>query len=117
MAHNNEIMLVGNVGSDPEQRATKSGKMVTDFRIAVDTFKGTEESRTKDAPMWVTIVTWEQLAETVAKTIKKGNFVKVIGRLRIRKYTDKNQIEREAVEVVAESVVFAHETRSHWSPF
>jgi single-strand DNA-binding protein len=103
MAQNNEVKLVGNVGNEPEQRATKTGKMVTTFRIAVDTFKGDEE-RTKDAPMWVTIVTWEALAETVAKTIKKGNFVKIVGRLRIRKYTDKNQIEREAVEVVAQTV-------------
>jgi single-strand DNA-binding protein len=54
--------------------------------------------------MWVTIVVWEKVAETVAKTIKKGNFVKVLGRLRIRKYTDKNQVEREAVEVIADSV-------------
>jgi len=104
MAQNNEVKLVGNVGSDPEQRATKTGKMVTEFQIAVDTFKGYDEMRTKDAPMWVTIVTWEKLAETVAKTIKKGTYVSIVGRLRIRKYTDKNQVEREAVEVVAQTV-------------
>ncbi len=103
MAQNNEVKLVGNVGNDPEQRTTKTGKMVTAFRIAVDRFKGDEE-RTKDAPMWVTIVTWEKLAETVAKKIKKGNFVKVVGRLNIRTYTDKNKIERETWEVVAQTV-------------
>lgn len=105
MALNNEVKLEGNLVADPEQRATKTGKPVTSFRIAVDTYKGKDDSgKALEEPMFVDIVTWSELAETTAKTIKKGNLVQVHGRLNIRKYTDKNGIKREAVEIVAQGV-------------
>src|SRR5947199_411619 len=105
MALNNEIKLEGNIGNEPEARATKAGTPVTHFRLAVDNYAGKDETgKVKEETMWVDVVTWSNLAETVAKTLKKGDLVKVVGRLNIRKYTDKNNTNREAVEVIAQHV-------------
>ncbi len=92
----------GNVGRDPEKRMTKKETPVANFPLAVDTYAGKDEA--KEEPMWVTIVAWGKLAETVGKLVKKGSSVLVSGELQIRKYTDKNDTERRSVEVRADRV-------------
>ncbi len=101
----NLIVLVGNAGRDPESRATKDGTPVTSFPLAVDTYAGKDESgKAKDEPMWVRVNAWGKLADTLSKLVKKGRPVLVSGELQIRKYTDKNNIERTSVEVRADKI-------------
>ncbi len=101
----NQVVLVGNVGRDPEQRATPEGTPVTSFPLAVDSYAGKDESgKTKESVMWVNIVAWRTLAESVAKIVKKGRLVLVSGKLSVRKYTGKNNAEKTAVEVIASAV-------------
>ena len=97
----NQITLVGNVGSDPETRATKDGTPVTNFPLAVNTYAGKDKN---EAPMWVTVVAWKNLASQAEKLIAKGRLVLVSGRLSLRKYKDKNEVERTAVEVIANTI-------------
>ena len=101
----NLVVLAGHVGRDPESRATKDGTPVTSFTLAVDTYAGKDESgKAKDAPMWVTVIAWRSLAETVSKIVKKGQPVLVSGELQMRKYMDKNNVKKTSVEVRAEKI-------------
>ena len=97
----NQVIFAGNVGRESELRKTEEGTSVARFSLAVDTFSGKDEDK---APMWLTVVCWRQLAEQVSKIVKKGSLVLVSGRLSVRSYTDKEQKERTAVEVIASTV-------------
>ena len=101
----NLVVLAGNVGSDPESRTTKEGTPITSFSLAVDAYKGRDESgKAKQEAMWIRVNAWGKLAETVSKLVKKGKPVVVSGELQIRTYTDKNNTERASVEVKADKV-------------
>jgi single-strand DNA-binding protein len=70
------------------------------------TLVASTQHRHEKQAMWVTVVAWRKLAEQVATSVKKGTLVPVIGRLSIRKYTDKTSVERTAVEIIAYDVRF-----------
>src|SRR5690242_4468687 len=95
----NHVVLVGNVGRDPEERTVTGDVKVCDFSFAVD------EGKEQD-PLWFTVVTWRKLAETVKAYVHKGDALLVSGKLKIRKYTDKTNVERTAVEVIADDILF-----------
>jgi single-strand DNA-binding protein len=95
----NKIMLIGNLGRDPEANYTTSGKAVTKFSLAVS--RKNKAGETKEETEWFTIITWEKLAEICSQYLTKGQKVYIEGRLQIRKYTDKSGTERTAVEVIA----------------
>ena len=102
----NKIMLIGNLGRDPELQVTSEGTPYTRFSLAVNrTFK-TQTGEKKEETEWFQIVAWRQLAENCERYLHKGSKVYVEGRLTQRKYTDKNGIERTAVEVIANDVQF-----------
>lgn len=96
----NKIMLIGNLGADPEMSYTTSGTPVTKFRIAVNRRTRGTDGEWKNETDWFSIVAWNNLAETCSKFLQKGHKVYVEGRLTQRKYTDRNNVERTAVEVV-----------------
>jgi len=97
----NKIMLIGNLGRDPEMNYTPEGTAVAKFAIAVNRFsKSTTGERQQDTD-WFNIVAWRQLAETCSRFLKKGQKVFIEGRLTTRKYTDKNGIERMSIDVIA----------------
>src|SRR2546430_9895272 len=98
----NKIMLIGNLGKDPELNVTAEGTPVTKFSLAVSRKTSNGEKETE----WFYIVAWRQLAEVCERYLHKGSKVYVEGRLTQRKYTDKQSIERTAVEVVATDVQF-----------
>lgn len=95
----NKVILVGNLGKDPESRTTQSGKAVANFSLATQGFK--EEETT-----WHNIVVWDKLAETCTKFLTKGKQVYVEGRIQNRSYTDKEGTTKYISEVVADQVKF-----------
>src|SRR5947209_16318865 len=97
----NKIMLIGNLGRDPELNVTQEGTPVTKFTLAVNRNTKTSTGERKEETEWFNVVAWRQLAETCERYLHKGSKVYIEGRLTQRKYTDKNGIERIAVDVIA----------------
>ncbi len=97
----NKIMLIGNLGRDPELNVTSDGTPVTKFSLAVSrTYKAANGER-RDETEWFNIVAWRGLAETCERYLHKGSKVYIEGRLTQRKYTDKEGAQRTSVEVIA----------------
>jgi single-strand DNA-binding protein len=95
MASYNKIILVGNVGRDPELRQTPTSKVV-DFSIAVnEPARGQQPEKTE----WYRITFWDRRAETIAQYVRKGSPIMVEGRLSVRTYLDSSQRERYSLEV------------------
>ncbi len=97
----NKIMLIGNLGRDPEMTYTPQGTPVTKFTLAVSRTSKTQTGERQDETEWFNIVAWRNLAETCFKYLHKGNKVYIEGRLSQRKYTDRDGNQRTAVEVIA----------------
>ena len=98
----NKVILVGNLGKDPETRYMPNGKAVTNFSIATseswtDKSSGDKQERTE----WHNIVMFEKLAEIAAEYLRKGSQVYVEGSLRTRKWQDKEGKDRYTTEIVA----------------
>jgi single-strand DNA-binding protein len=97
----NKIMLIGNLGRDPDMSYTSGGKAVTKFGLAVNRrTKGTDGERHEETT-WFNIVMWERLAETANSYLHKGSKVFIEGRMTSRKYTDKEGVERTVWDVTA----------------
>ena len=112
----NFCMFVGNAGRAPEIRATADGMQVASFSLAVSRWNrevagvaNAKATATKEGePIWLRIVAFGKLAETVEKFVKKGSQVLVAGRLSIREYTTKDGKERTSVEILAQSIEVQH---------
>jgi single-strand DNA-binding protein len=96
----NKIMLIGNLGKDPEFTITPDGTPVAKFSLAVNRYTKSNGER-KEETEWFNIVAWRQLAEVCEKYLHKGSKVYIEGRLSQRKYTDRENIQRTSVEVIA----------------
>jgi single-strand DNA-binding protein len=97
----NRVTLVGHLGRDPEVRRLENGTSVGKFSIATTESYKDANNEWQNQTEWHDIVVWRLQAEQAEKTLKKGSFVYIEGKLTHRKYTDKNGIERYATEVVA----------------
>ena len=97
----NKIMLIGNLGKDPELQVTSEGTPITKFSLAVNRYSKASNGEREKETEWFNIIAWRQLAEICEKYLHKGSKVYIEGRLQQRRYTDKNGIERTAVEVIA----------------
>ncbi|HAT45585.1 MAG TPA: single-stranded DNA-binding protein, partial [Ktedonobacter sp.] len=97
----NKIMLIGNLGKDPEMNYTPSGTAVTKFSLAVNRYRKSSTGERQEETEWFNIVAWDKLGETCNQYLHKGSKVYIEGRVSQRKYTDKNGIERYAFDVVA----------------
>jgi single-strand DNA-binding protein len=105
MASVNKVIIVGNLGRDPEIRYMPSGDAIAN--IAVATSYRTKDRNTgeqKESTEWHRISFFGRLAEVVGQYLKKGSSVYVEGRLQTRKYTDKDGIERYATDIIAENM-------------
>jgi single-strand DNA-binding protein len=98
----NKVILVGNLGRDPESRTMQSGGKVVSFSIATsETWNDKMSGERKEKTQWHRIAIFnEKLGEVAEKYLKKGAKVYVEGSLESRKYTDKDGVERETTEVV-----------------
>jgi single-strand DNA-binding protein len=98
----NKIMIIGNVGRDPELRMTSNGKPVTEFSVAVNrVFNDTGSGERREETEWFRVVCWQRLAETAQQLLQKGRLVFVEGRLQTRPWTDREGKERLSVEIIA----------------
>jgi single-strand DNA-binding protein len=98
----NKVILVGNLGQDPQSRAMPSGKAVVNLRIATtDQWRDKQTGENKENTEWHTVVMFDRLAEIAAEYLRKGSQVYIEGRLRTRKWQDKEGNDRYSTEVVA----------------
>ncbi len=98
----NKVILVGNLGKDPESRYMPNGKAVTNFSVATtDSWKDKQTGEQREQTEWHNIVMYERLAEVAAEYLKKGSQVYIEGRLRTRKWQDKEGRDRYTTEVIA----------------
>ena len=101
----NKVMLIGNLGADPEMRYTANGSAVTTFRLAVGRSFGSEGERREETE-WFTIVTWNKLAELLGQHLQKGRKVYAEGRLTTRSWDGPDGKKKYNTEVVANQVLF-----------
>ena len=101
----NKVILVGNVGIDPEVRTTESGVKVARVRLATtERYYDRQTNEAKELTEWHTITLWRGLADVVDKYVRKGSQLYIEGRLRTREWTDKENIKRYATEILADEM-------------
>ncbi|MBE7521097.1 MAG: single-stranded DNA-binding protein [Burkholderiales bacterium] len=102
MASVNKVILLGNLGRDPETRYTTGGSAVTNLNIATSEQWKDKNGEKQERTEWHRVVLFDRLAEIAGEYLKKGRSVYIEGRLQTRKYTDKDGVEKYSTEVVAD---------------
>jgi single-strand DNA-binding protein len=98
----NKVIIVGNLGADPETRAMPSGSTVANLRIATtENWKDKQSGENQERTEWHRVVLFGRLGEIAAEYLRKGSQVYIEGSLRTRKWTDKQGTERYSTEIVA----------------
>jgi single-strand DNA-binding protein len=102
----NKVILIGNLGVDPEVRFTPSGQAVANFRIATNESWTDKSGNKQEKTEWHRIVVWGKLGELCGEYLKKGRQAYIEGRLQTREWTDKEGKKNYTTEVVANVVQF-----------
>ena len=102
----NKIMIIGNVGTDPEMRYTANGNPVTSFRIATSRSYNAQDGERRQETEWFTVVAWNNLAEQVNQYLNKGRRTYVEGRLHSHTYQGNDGQTRFRNEIIANVVLF-----------
>ena len=95
----NKIMIIGNLGADPELRYTPGGKAVTDLRVAVNDNRKGPDGEWIEETLWFRVSVWEQQAERLAEQLRKGNKIYAEGELRAREYDGNDGQKRTSLEL------------------
>jgi single-strand DNA-binding protein len=101
MASVNKVILVGNLGRDPEIRYLPSGEPVANITIATSSKYKNKSGEMVEETEWHRVTFFGKLAEIVGQYLKKGRSVYVEGRIKTRKYTDKDGVEKYATDIIA----------------
>lgn len=101
----NKVMIIGNLGHDPEMRYTPSGRPLTKFRVATNRTWTNQEGEKETETEWFNVVAWGKLAEICNQYLEKGEKVYVEGRLHTRHWTDDEGNHQSATEVVANEMI------------
>jgi single-strand DNA-binding protein len=101
----NKVMLIGNVGRDPELKHTPSGIPVTSFNLATTDSWKDRAGNLQEHTDWHSIVAWRGLAEVCHKLVKKGARIYVEGKLQTRNFEDKNGVRKHIVEVLIDNML------------
>ncbi len=104
MAGVNKVILVGNLGADPESRTIESGAKVANFSIATSERYKDKNGNQVDKTEWHNIVVWRGLADIAEKYLKKGSQVFIEGKLRTRSWDDQNGNKRYTTEILADNM-------------
>jgi single-strand DNA-binding protein len=113
MAGVNKVILIGNLGADPEVRQVSSDAKVANFRIATsETYKDRQTGERREQTEWHNIVAWRGLAEITERFLRKGSKVYVEGKLRTRQWQDKEGNTRYTTEVHAEEMTMLDRANS-----
>jgi len=102
MASVNKVILLGNLGRDPETRYTTGGDAVTNLNIATSEQWKDKSGEKQERTEWHRVVLFGRQAEVAGEYLKKGRSVYIEGRLQTRKYTDKDGVEKYSTEIVAD---------------
>ena len=101
----NKMMIIGNLGADPELRYTPSGKAVTELRVAVNDNRRGPDGEWVEETLWFRVSVWEQQAERLAEQLRKGHKIYAEGQLRAREYEARDGEKRTSLELVFARVV------------
>ena len=102
----NKVMLIGNLGKDPELRYTTSGVAVATFTLATNESWRDQDGNTQERTEWHNIVAWRKLAEICGEWLKKGKKIYIEGRIQTRSYDDKNSgIKKYITEIIADNMI------------
>lgn len=102
----NKVMIIGNLGAEPEMRFTPAGKAVTSLRVATNHVYTTPEGERKQETEWFTVVAWNKLAEQCNQNLTKGQLVYAEGRLRTRSWDGQDGQKHYRTEIIANRVIF-----------
>ena len=106
MASLNKVMVIGNLGKDPEMRFNANGTAQTTFSVAAGRNYTTREGERREETEWFNIVAWDKLAETCSQYLQKGRRVYVEGRLQTRSWDGNDGQRHWRTEVIATTVLF-----------
>lgn len=106
MASVNKVILLGNLGADPEVRYTQSGQPVCSLRLATNEVWNDRDGNRQERTEWHSITVWGKTAELCGQYLSKGRQVYIEGRIQSREYTDREGINRRAYDIVSDKVVF-----------
>jgi single-strand DNA-binding protein len=105
MASVNKVILIGNLGKDPEVRYAPSGSAIANVTIATSrSWKDKNSGERQEETEWHRVVFYDRLAEIAGEYLKKGKSVYVEGRLKTRKWTDKEGVEKYTTEIIAQEM-------------
>lgn len=102
----NKVMLIGNLGADPEARSTQSGTWVANFSLATSQRRRDGDGQSQEQTEWHRVVVFGRLAELAREFLHKGRQVYVEGKLRTREWEDAEGQKRRRTEVIGESIEF-----------
>ncbi|HXB40519.1 MAG TPA: single-stranded DNA-binding protein [Bacteroidia bacterium] len=103
MAGINKVILVGNLGKDPEMRKLEGGVTRVNFSLATTEYYKDKEGRRIEQTEWHNIVLWRSVAENAERLLKKGNTIYLEGKIQTRKWQDKDGVQRSITEIVGET--------------
>jgi single-strand DNA-binding protein len=106
MASVNKVILIGNLGRDPELRYTQSGQPVANFTVATNENWTGRDGKREERTEWHRVVAWGKTAELCAQYLSKGRTVYLEGRIQTREWEDKEGQKRQTTEIVAQTVQF-----------
>jgi single-strand DNA-binding protein len=108
----NKVMLIGNVGKEPELKETPGGVPVTSFRMATSESWKDREGNLKEHTDWHTIVAWRGLAKVINQLVTKGTRIYVEGRIQTRNYDDNDGNRKQVVEILADNVLVLEDRKN-----
>ena len=108
----NKVMLIGNVGKDPDVNFTPAGVKVAQFRMATSETWKDKDGAIQEHTDWHTVVAWRGLADIVERLIHRGSRIYVEGKIQTRTYEDKEGQKRYVTEIVADNILLLDPKRS-----
>jgi len=108
----NKVMLIGNVGKDPEVNFTPSGVKVAQFRLATSETWKDKDGTIQEHTDWHTIVAWRGLADVVEKLVRRGSRIYIEGKIQSRSFQDADGHKRYVVEIVADNLLLLDSKKS-----
>lgn len=105
MAGYNKVILIGNLGKDPEVRTLESGRKVANFSLATTESYKDKDGNKKDATEWHNIVFWGPVVEVIEKYLKKGSSICIEGKIKTRSYEDKDKNKKYITEIFGDKML------------
>ncbi|MBU3679169.1 MAG: single-stranded DNA-binding protein [Candidatus Kapabacteria bacterium] len=111
----NKVMLIGNVGKDPEVNFTPSGVKVAQFRMATSETWKDKDGAVQEQTDWHTIIAWRGLADVVERLVRRGSRLYVEGKIQSRSFDDRDGHKRYVTEIIAENLLLLDAKRPEQS--